>query len=289
MLGEDSMFTDIDYPRQTSEWGRSLIDVLNINLSKIIGRIERVNDNIDEKFSLFKKDINSIKTTADSALNLAEQNKKDIDLIRDEINYLKFTCGNLVEENNMLKQHTNNLENYSRRNNIVVRGIAEQKGESKSDCELKARHFLKNNLNIDENTVKDMKFVRCHRIGRFDPRKQNRFVQQKRPLIIRFCNYSDKSLVWNARNQIKDDHIFMSENFSFDTEYRRKKLYAIYKKAKTVEKYKMKCSMSGDVLILDSVRYTVNDLLDLPEELKPRQFSERSNDEYLVFGGIQPI
>ena len=42
MSNEDS--TDIiDYPRQTSEWGRNLIDVLNIQFEKIQHQFDCVN------------------------------------------------------------------------------------------------------------------------------------------------------------------------------------------------------------------------------------------------------
>ena len=53
-----------------------------------------------------------------------------------------------------------------------------------------------------------------------------------------------------------------------------------------IEKYKSKVSLNGDVLIINSISYTVNDLLDVPTELQPLLFSERSNDKYTVFGGL---
>ena len=41
----------------------------------------------------------------------------------------------------MLKKHTINLENYSRRNNVVIRGISENSSESNVECEVKTRNF----------------------------------------------------------------------------------------------------------------------------------------------------
>jgi len=292
----------IDYPNQTSGWGRTLIDILNSNLIKIQMQIRGINDNIGEKFRSFKKDIESIKSTSDAALQLAQENKKNIedlraeqknnnDEIKEEINYLKFTCEDLLSENKSLKQHTNNLENYSRRNNIVIRGVAESRGENNADCANKARNFLINKLMLQADVVNRMVFVRCHRLGGYDKRRQYQKFhqandgQQKRPIIIRFSNYSDKALVWSARGQISDDSVFISENYSSDTEYKRRKLYTILKKAKTLDDYKMKCSLNGDVLVLNSVRYTVDTLSDLPADLKPRQFSEKSDGKCLAFGG----
>lgn len=287
----------IEYPNQTSQWGRTLIDVLNISLSRIEAKIQSVNDNIDEKFRSFKEDIESIKSTSDTALQLAEQNQKDIaelkedsKKINDEVNYLKFTCDRLVNENKQLKQHTNKLENYSRRNNVVIRGIPESRGESNAECADKVKNILRTKLMIPEDTVRKMVFVRCHRLGGYGNknRKHNQIgeMQQKRPIIVRFANHSDKSMVWGARGQFTDASVFISENYSADTEFKRRKLYAIYKKAKNMDRFKMKSSLNGDVLVLDSVRYTVDDLCSLPDELNPRQFSEKSSDLYLIFGGI---
>ena len=53
-----------------------------------------------------------------------------------------------------------------------------------------------------------------------------------------------------------------------------------------MDRYKQKVHLVGDVLILDGKRYGVDELHNLPVELSPRQFSERINDEFHIFGGI---
>ena len=60
----------------------------------------------------------------------------------------------------------------------------------------------------------------------------------------------------------------------------------IYKKAKSLDKFKQKISLSGDVLVIDGSHYTVEDLHNLPDELNIRQFSEKVNNDFYVFGGI---
>ena len=70
----------IDYPKQTSEWGRSLIDILNaqlgmiqIQLNGVKTDIRDVNGNIDAKFENFEKTVNDAREVAQSALTLAEK------------------------------------------------------------------------------------------------------------------------------------------------------------------------------------------------------------------------
>ena len=51
--------------------------------------------------------------------------KQSNENIRDENKYLRLTCEQLTCKNKLLTQHTNNFENYSRRNNLLIRGLPE--------------------------------------------------------------------------------------------------------------------------------------------------------------------
>ena len=53
-----------------------------------------------------------------------------------------------------------------------------------------------------------------------------------------------------------------------------------------MHKFKKKAALNGDVLVVDSVRYSVDTLQMLPQELKPRQFSQKSDGTHLVFGAF---
>ena len=198
-LIERCNFDKIAYPKQTSEWGRSLIDALNTqfenfqkqfdgvtgNFEKVNANIEKVNANIDEKFRALRKDVIEVRAVAESALTLAGKNQDDITVIHSELNstrkeiaeikaelhdnlcemkYCKFNCDELAAENKMLKQHMNKLDNYSRRKNIVIKGIDEVKNESNLVCEQKSRDFTKTQLKLDGAVVDNMKFDGCHRL-----------------------------------------------------------------------------------------------------------------------------
>ena len=150
---------------------------------------------------------------------------------------------------------------------------------------------MRTQLKLDDDTVDSIKFAGCHRLSANTNRKRHNSKQfnQKRPIIVQFCNQADKATVWGAKTQIWDNRVSVSENFSSDTEYKRNKLYMLYKKAKSLDKFKQKVYLVGDVLILDGKRYTVDELQNLPVELSPRQFSERVNADFHVFGGIHSV
>ena len=293
----------IEYPVKTSEWGKTLIDTLNPIIDRLETLIDGVNQNTNKQFKTFREEfsnkIDNIKGTATSALTLAQQNEQNILSMNSRIDILETTCEKLSAENKSinirndklentceelsnenreLRQHTNNLDNYSRRSNVVIRGITEPQQESNADCVKAARDFFKNQLNLSDDIVEAMNFERCHRLG-------NR-AAYRRPVIVRFSNYKDKAIVWDAKFKLTDHRFSVSDNFSRDTEFKRRKLFPIYKKAKTLDKFKKKAALNGDVLVVDSVRYSVDTLQMLPQELKPRQFSQKSDGTPLVFGRI---
>ena len=134
----------------------------------------------------FNNKIDDIKGTATSALTLAQHNEQSIQTMSSRIDNLEttcaklsvenksinirndkleFTCEQLSNENRELKQHTNNLDNYSRRSNVVIRGITEPQQESNADCERAAREVFKNQLKLSDDVVGAMKFEGCHRLG----------------------------------------------------------------------------------------------------------------------------
>ena len=155
MSAETGIMTNvIDYPVKTSEWGKTLIDTLNPIIDRLeklmLTETERVTQNVNLQFKTLREDVNKqvdeIRGTASAALTLAQQNEMNIQSTNTKIErlertctnltaenkticgkneQLEFTCDQLNNENKELQLQNNNLENYSRRSNIVIRGIAE--------------------------------------------------------------------------------------------------------------------------------------------------------------------
>lgn len=213
------MANKLQCPKNTSEWGKVLIEDLGERFNKLGEKIDNIkvdiNDNTNTKIDEVRSDITAIKTTADSALRLAQQNETNLANLRlevmSEINYLKYTCDKLTSENIKLKDNTDKLENYGRRDNIVFMGIPEGNNETKTEVERKTRYFLQNHLKLEQNVVDNIRFVRVHRLGA--PKRDNTgklMAIQKRPIIARFCKYSDRTIVWNARKNIDDTSVQIS-------------------------------------------------------------------------------
>ena len=291
----------IEYPVQTSQWGKSLIDSLNSIFAGIQKQNNSMIDNITGQFEALKQDvfgkIQNIESTANEALLLAKENQthleayrletdRKLECVNSEIQLLRFNNIKLTRQNRIIKQQSNNNENYSRRKNIIIRGITECENETNAICEEEARKFICNKLKIDEDAVSAMDIVRCHQMGGRDGKRHGARQTQKRKVIVRFNNYKDKSSVWEKRFELNGNDYSLSENISRDTEFNQQKLYPLFKKAKHMEDYKKKVFLNCDTLVIDGTHFTVDNMGSVPDELHPRQFSEKKSDTHFIFGGI---
>ena len=163
-----------------------------------------------------------------------------------------------------------------------MHGIPEKENETEPMCEDLMRSFMKNKLGLYDVFIGSSKFVRCHRLGR-KPNGGERWV---RPIMTRFEKFGAKQTVWNARQKLANSGCIMLEFFSKITDYNRNKLYPIYKHAKNSPAYAKKVSLKEDNLFIDSVKYNVDNMKNLPGDLHPKHFCSKSNATTEVFGGI---
>ena len=77
----------------------------------------------------------------------------------------------------------------------------------------------------------------------------------------------------------------MNEEYPIQVKKDRDRLRPILRMIKSNPKYKEKCNLQGDKLMVDGVRYTVDNLGDLPIKLASYQAAEKCNDTTLVFHG----
>ena len=112
--------------------------------------------------------------------------KSEINEMKSELCSVKIKYRNLECEFDDVKSQTNNIETYSRKDNIVFYGIAEKQNESNDECAAAVRKFMVEVLNIPQDRVNAVVFIRCHRI---------RLRARTCPIIVRFRGFKDRELV----------------------------------------------------------------------------------------------
>ena len=99
------------------------------------------------------------------------------------------------------------MEQYSRRNCLLIHGIAEKSDENtdKIICDL-AEEKLGVTISLDH-------IDRSHRVGARG-RKDRKGRPLTRPIIVKFIGYRPRSLMYAARAKLKTTRIYIHENLT---------------------------------------------------------------------------
>ena len=119
--------------------------------------------------------------------------KSKINEMKSELCSVKIKYRNLERDFEDVKSQTNNIETYSRKDNIVLYEIAEKQNESNDECATAVRKFMVEVLNIPQDRVNGVVFIRCHHI---------RLRARTCPIIVCFREFKDRELVWSRLKQI---------------------------------------------------------------------------------------
>ena len=174
--------------------------------------MEKMESNILEQISSLKVDVRSMK---DKFLNM-----KDVIIkcLQDENTLLRSRCSKLEDKVVSLESSVNQVEQYGRRNNIVISGIPDDVADD--DLENAVTSIMEDVDVIVQNGDIEV----CHRIGKSDQKTSSKKT------IVRFINhkYCKKALVnrkkpININSEMKynfsrNNKIFINENLTHANE-----------------------------------------------------------------------
>nr|XP_054917163.1 uncharacterized protein LOC129380383 [Dermacentor andersoni] len=133
------------------------------------------------------------------------------------------------------------LENRSRRNNLVIYGLPDDDEETAAGLESKVvTEVFQDKLGLTVSGIE-----RCHRIGR-------KFKYKKRPVILKFLDYREKASALKSAHKLKGSEISISEDFSTRTREIRKHLW---KSAAQEKANGAKVKLMHNKLSVDNVMY----------------------------------
>ena len=122
-----------EHPSDAPSWCIELMKQLTMCSKGISEEIRSTNTNFEQKLddmrSTMMKDIRAAQGKATQALDLALANEESIKQIKLQLFKSERTCNGLREENVRLQTQCDKQDSYSRRENLLIRGIKEQPGE----------------------------------------------------------------------------------------------------------------------------------------------------------------
>jgi len=96
----------------------------------------------------------------------------------------------IKKENNEMKERIDYLDDYSRRNNLRISGLPEDKNETWEKSQSKAAAFLQRHFQLTPE------FERVHRVGTLTRNAA------PRDIVVRFTRYSDRDAVFQDRRKL---------------------------------------------------------------------------------------
>ena len=122
----------------------------------------------------------------------------------------------------------------------------------------------------------------CRRLGRYSKEKSW-------PISIELLRKDDVDFILSRKTKLRKG-IYIDKEYPIDIERKRKVLRPILTAAKKQKKFRKRCKMEKDELVIKGKHYNINTLTKLPKSLKPVKVSSRTNDRiYGYFGVLNPL
>ena len=222
----------------TTDLLKSIENMLIDKLNPITDRLTT----IEQSLTNLQQDVARISTIEENC----NKQKKEIQFLKTELTKVKSKNKQLQED--LLRQ-----ESYSRRKNVRLHGIST--GESQQDLEdVVIKMFGKIGVKIEPRDIE-----RVHYIGQAKK-------GERRSVLLRFHHFKDKLAAISSKENLRQIHITIQEDFPKDIIERRKLLLPIFFKALELYPH-LNPKFYGDKINLGGKIYTTENIstIQFPE------------------------
>lgn len=206
-----------------------------------------------------QKSIENKMTAIQQRLDELEQKSEAFPLFEEQLSQTEQSLAGLTNHTDYLTSRVDELEDRSRRNNLIFHGIADAK-ETWEQTEARLTSVLSSVMDSFQSDA----IERAHRLGSFSPNKA-------RPVIAMFTNFKQKQKVLSLRSQLKLKDVAVNEDFSVTTRIARRKLIEFAKSQPGSPSFQL----SYKRLFIDKKCYIYNASIDTVEQIETRD--ERPN------------
>ena len=198
------------------------------------------------------------------------------------INRVLIRNDSLEKENMALKERLDKIEMNQLSNNVIITGVAEQTWETYEHMKQRVLDTVVVSLGKTENTTeieaaRNTNISYCTKLGKQQPNFD-------RPISVTFQRKEDKDKLMKGKQNLPMG-VYVNEEFPLHIKRARDRLRPILKYIKTKPAYKDKCKIQGGKLIVDGVKYSMDNIGELPTEIAAFKAAEKSNDSHTVFHG----
>ena len=170
-------------------------------------------------------------------------------------------------------------------NNIIVIGIPEQLFETYEKTKQRIydviAEAIKNSDPTQEtsamNTAKNTDITYCSRVGKSR-------LGQNRPVSVSLGCKEDKEKLMSIKTKLPQG-IYINNEYPIQVKRARDALHPILHLAKSIPSYCDKSKIEGDHLVINSIKYGIQDIHNLPPELAGYKAAQEEDKEFIAFQG----
>ncbi|XP_077484497.1 uncharacterized protein LOC144094420 [Amblyomma americanum] len=202
-------------------------------MAEDIADIKRFQQRVNSRFEALESRVSALESGSPTSNGDASDGA-----VQPQLNSLSEVVSKLASRND-------ELENRSRRNNLIFHGLAEEDEETNKALFIAVTKVFIDNLQLD-----CPKIERYHRLGR----KQE---GRPRPVIVKLLDFREKTQALKNAHRLKNSGISLSEDFSAHVRLIRKK---IWDATQSYRDSGSKVHLRYDHVFIDSVRYNWDDV-----------------------------
>ena len=197
------------------------------DINDVLAEIKDMRLSMDNQFKTLKGDIEAITLRVEDLSNDMSILRERVTIVENRIDTMLLDVEHIDEHQTKLRDYVDlvedeidKLEQYSRKENVLLHGIPVSDSETYDSMRRKVSNIL--NKNLHTNKWKETDIVRAHRLGKG---KEGR----PPPVIVRFHQFIDKLSVLKSRDKLKEGGIGISNDL---TRRQRSKLDSLSKQNK---------------------------------------------------------
>lgn len=175
---------------------------------------------MDQKLSLILSKL----SVNENKVNYIQNKLDSVTAIRPRVARVENVVKSHNDRLKLLEYRSLDLEARSRRKNLLLKGIPEERREN---CFDEVRKFIREQLGID----RDMYLERAHRLGRFKSNKT-------RPIIVAFRDFCDTLEILDASPSLRDTGYGVSRDYPSEISKARQSLWSQYKATRDANRKK---------------------------------------------------
>ena len=252
--------------------------------------VKKLNPDLQRLFKLIDRTITPLRSDVTRLLlgnERVSEHQRKIVMLEEENVSLKRKLKKVEKSQEKTKTKVDQIESRLLEGNIIMHGLEEGKEESSLELyekTVEAISYTVKGRNKKERmeTAKEISISTVKRVGR---KNQHR----NRPTVISFVYKADAINLLEHKKKLQKG-IYVDKEYPEEVEERRRYLRPILRAARQNPKYKGLCRMEEDVLVINSTRYTKDNLHKLPKTIDRYHSTSKRNKEVIgFFGELNPF